>query len=61
MRAFRFLFNRRPAVSAKDHGGQVPTGKVTERIGSSAALIVGNLFGGQMLRLAGNLILSRIL
>lgn len=61
MRAFRFLFNRRSAVSAKDHGGQVPTGKVTERIGSSAALIVGNLFGGQMLRLAGNLILSRIL
>jgi O-antigen/teichoic acid export membrane protein len=36
-------------------------GKVTSRIASGTALIVGSYFVSQMLRLAGNLVLSRIL
>ncbi|MCT8328314.1 oligosaccharide flippase family protein [Albidovulum sediminis] len=55
------LFARKGPDAEGGPSQAVPGGRIADRIGSSAAVIVGNLFGGQLLRLAGNLVLSRIL
>ncbi|WP_263733440.1 oligosaccharide flippase family protein [Albidovulum marisflavi] len=50
------------ALGAAAMSGEPTTpGKITERLASGALLTIGGHFGGQMIRLIGNLILSRIL